>query len=157
MHELVKTFVEDAGNTAQSFGLGRVVGQIYAYLYFSAAPRGLQDMQDNLHISKGSASMCVRQLEGWGAVKKVWVKGDRRDYYEANDWFGKVLKNVLADVANKRFSDRDSLYAAAETQLAELDGSPETAFLRERIAHLKTFEEKARRVWNNPLIKALLG
>ncbi len=157
MNELVTNFIEDAGNTAQSFGLGRVVGQIYAYLFFSPDPRGLQDMQENLHISKGSASMCVRQLEGWGAVKKVWVKGDRRDYYEANDWFGKVLKNVLADVASKRFSDRDALYAAAEAQLTKLNGSPEAAFLRDRIAHLKSFETKARRVWNNPLMQALLG
>ncbi len=157
MNPLVTRFIADAGTTSQSFGLGRVVGQLYAYLYFSQTPRGLQDMQDALRISKGSASMCVRQLEGWGAVRKVWIKGDRRDYYEANDWFGKVLKNVLAELASKRFSDRDRLYAGAEAELAGLDGDAETQFLRDRIQHLQQFESKARRLWNNPLLQALLG
>ena len=80
MDRVVDKFIEDAGNLAQSFGLGRVVGQIYAYLYFSRTSKGLHDMQQDLHISKGSASMCVRQLEQWGAVSKIWIKGDRKDY-----------------------------------------------------------------------------
>ena len=140
---------------AQSFGLGRVVGQIYAYLYFSQEPRGLADMQSDLHISKGSASMCVRQLEQWGAVSKVWVKGDRKDYYEANDWFGKVLKNVLNDMIAKRFAHRDAFYEGIESELAKTTDA-DTRFLQERIAHIREFEAKAEKVWRNPMVKKLL-
>ena len=94
---VVRRFIEDAGNASQSLGVGRVLGQIYAYLYFSASPRCLADLQNVLGISKGSASICVRQLEQWGAVRKIWVKGDRKDYYEANDWFGQILKNAAPE------------------------------------------------------------
>ncbi len=141
---------------AQSFGLGRVVGQIYAYLYFSPDSKGLHDMQQDLHISKGSASMCVRQLETWGAVSKVWVKGDRKDYYEANDWFGKVLKNVLNDSIAKRFAHREEFYNEIESELKDMNGSKDTAFIKERLAHIKQFETKARKVWQNPMVKKLL-
>ena len=141
---------------AQSFGLGRVTGQIYAYLYFSREPKGLQDMQTGLHISKGSASMCVRQLEQWGAVKKVWVKGDRRDYYEANDWFGKVLKNVLNDTIAKRFAHREDFYRDVEEDLAELADSDDRKFIEERVEHLRRFEDKAQKIWQNPMIKKFL-
>jgi DNA-binding transcriptional regulator GbsR (MarR family) len=156
MHAVIEKCVSDAGNLAQAFGLGRVVGQIYAYLYFSPTPCGLSDMQEALGISKGSASMCVRQLEQWGAVNKVWVKGDRRDYYRANDWFGKVLKNVINDVMAGRFSGRESFYADLESNLGQGDDSEQEAFIRERLAHIRAFEEKARKMWENPLVQHFL-
>lgn len=157
MHTVVRKCIADAGNLAQALGLGRVVGQIYAFLYFSEEPRGLADMQGALGISKGSASMCVRQLEQWGAVRKVRATGDRRDYYAANDWFGKVLKNVLTDVIAKRFADRESFYAGLEKDLDSGAGDAGRAtFIRERLAHIRQFEDKTRRMWNNPLLQRFL-
>ncbi len=158
MHAVVERCVSDAGGLSQSLGLGRVVGQIYAYLYFSREARGLADMQHSLHISKGAASMCVRQLEQWGAVRKVAVPGDRRDYYQANDWFGKVLKNVLTDVIARRFADRESFYAGLEAIL-ENDGTEDPArtdFIRDRLAHIRRFEDKSRQMWQNPLLQRFL-
>jgi len=153
---IIQRFIEDTGNMAQSLGLGRVVGQIQAYLYFSQVPRCLGDMQESLGISKGSASTCVRQLEGWGAVKKVWIKGDRRDFYEANDWFGRIIKNIIVDLAAKRFTDRERLYGDVTDQLDQMDHSVDAEFLRERIAHLRAFENKAAKVWGNPILQTLL-
>ncbi len=156
MHNVVEKCISDAGNLAQAFGLGRVVGQIYAFLYFSPVPCGLSDMQQALGISKGSASTCVRQLEQWGAVNKVWVKGDRRDYYSANDWFGKVLKNVLTDVIAGRFAGRDTFYDELEQDLAA-DGNGEgTDFIRGRLAHIRQFEDKAKKTWGNPFLQHFL-
>ena len=156
MNPIVEKFISDAGNFAQSFGLGRVVGQIYAFLYFSQGPQGLGDMQEALQISKGSASMCVRQVEGWGAVRKIWVKGDRKDYYEANDWFGKVLKNILNESISKRFIQRDEFYEEIGSQLAEIEGDADAAFLKERVSHIKEFETKAQKVLKNPMVRKLL-
>lgn len=156
MNSVIERCVSDAGNLAQALGLGRVAGQIYSFLYFSTEPQGLADMQAALHISKGSASMCVRQLEQWGAVTQVWVKGDRRDYYSANNWFGKILKNVLTDVIAKRFSDRESFYTELERDLNEGGAGEDTAFIRERLAHIMQFEEKAKKMWDNPLLQHFL-
>jgi len=152
MHAVVRAYIEDAGNLAQALGVGRVVGQIYAYLYFSETPRGLADLQTELAISKGSASMCVRQLEQWDAVRKVERVGDRKDYYIANTWFGRVLKNCLMDQVNRRFADRETFYAGLEALLAEGDAREDRVFLAERLAHIRSFEEKARKMWSNPLV-----
>jgi len=157
MHSVVKRCISDAGNLAQALGLGKVVGQIYAYLYFSQEPRGLADMQSALGISKGSASMCVRQLEQWGAVRKIGVTGDRRDYYTANDWFGKVLKNVLTDVIAKRFADRELFYAEIENDLGNVSSdADQVTFIRERLDHIRRFDGKTRQMWNNPLLQRFL-
>ncbi len=157
MHIVVQRCISDAGNLAQALGLGKVVGQIYAFLYFSPQPRGLADLQSALRISKGSASTCVRQLEQWGAVTKVPAKGDRRDYYVANDWFGKVLKNILTEVVSKRFADREPFYDGLERELDAAGGAPDdTVFIRERLEHIRRFEGKARKMWGNPLLQRFL-
>ena len=156
---VVRRFIEDAGLATQSFGLGRVVGQIYAFLYFSSRPRSLGDMQEVLGISKGSASMGVRQLEQWDAVKRVLVRGDRKDYYEANDGFGRILKRVLFDTAAKKMSAYAELLDEAE-ELARLQTlhsqNGEGEFIRARIGRLRKFHDKVRSAWDNPIVRTLL-
>jgi len=117
---IIRRFIEDAGNTTQALGVGRVVGQIFAYLYFSEESRTLDDMKEALGISKGSASMGVRQLEQWGAVQRVWVKGDRKDFYTANDYFGQIIRNIAIDLMGKRIA---SLAQSLDSAEAELDAA----------------------------------
>jgi DNA-binding transcriptional regulator GbsR (MarR family) len=157
---IVRRFIEDAGNTTQALGVGRVIGQIFAYLYFSEEPRGLDDMKEALGISKGSASMGVRQLEQWGAVQRVWIKGDRKDYYTANDYFGQIVRNIATDLMGKRLASLSQSLDAAEAQLTPLDNQqPATDnpdFLKGRVARLREFQEKINRTWNNPIVKLML-
>jgi DNA-binding transcriptional regulator GbsR (MarR family) len=156
---IVHRFIEDAGTTSQSLGVGRVLGQIYAFLYFSQGPRSLADMQQVLGISKGSASTGVRQLEQWGAVRKVWIKGDRKDYYEANDWFGRILKNAVLDTVGTKLTAYSSLLDNVDSTMEEMnDGgiNGDSQFIRERVEHLRKFQRKAQRVWNSPILKQFL-
>jgi DNA-binding transcriptional regulator GbsR (MarR family) len=178
-----RRFISEAGNTTQALGVGRVVGQIYAFLYFSEPPRTLNDMTEALGISKGSASMGVRQLEQWGAVQQVWVKGDRKDYYTANDYFGQIIRNILTDIMGKRLEGLAASLdeAAREVQTSDHrhqtsdhrhqtsedpspdnrqpitdNGAAEQRFLRSRIARLRAFQQKVNKTWNNPLVKMIL-
>lgn len=164
---IIRRFIEDAGSTTQALGVGRVVGQIYAYLYFSEPPRTLDDMKEELGISKGSASMGVRQLEQWGAVQRVWVKGDRKDYYSANDYFGSIVRNVMADVMGKRLVSMSQLLDAADAVLGKAGETAartqhaagtetDSDFLRVKVQRLREFQGKVQSVWNNPVVKLML-
>ncbi len=164
---ITRRFIEEAGNTTQALGVGRVAGQVYAYLYFSPDPRTLDDMKEALGISKGGASMCVRQLEQWGAVQRVWVKGDRKDYYTANDYFGRLIRNLVQDVVGKRITAFTELLDQAD---GELNGGKEAAgdggrytggvdnqqFVRDRVQRLRAFQRKAEGLWNNPIVKMMV-
>ena len=157
LNPLVHRFIEDAGNMTQSLGVGRVIGQIYAYLYFGREPKNLAQMEEALGISKGSASTGVRQLEQWGAVRKVWVRGDRKDYYEASDWFGQIVKNAVLDTVGKKISSYAFLLEQVESELASMPGDDEEGeFIRERVAALRAFQKKAQSVWSKPIIRRLL-
>lgn len=159
LHPLVYRFIEDAGNTTQSFGVGRVIGQIYAFLYFCDSPATLDDMRDALEISKGSASIAVRQLEQWGAVQKVWVKGDRKDYYVAKETFGKIIKSAILETVGKKMGDYEALLAEAREQLEQSNDGDEPAriaFMQERLEHLQKFQRWSHQLWNSPLMQTLL-
>jgi DNA-binding transcriptional regulator GbsR (MarR family) len=154
---VVRRFVEEAGNLTQSFGVGRVLGQIYAYLYFSREHRSLADMQEALGISKGSASMGVRQLEQWGAVRKVWVKGDRKDYYQGNDWFGNILKHAVVDTVGKKMASYTSLLDDIQSELPRLAAdNGEGEFIKGRVEQLRSFQGRAQKFWNSRLLQRLL-
>ena len=150
MELIVNRFIEDAGNLTQSLGIGRVIGQIYAYLYFSPESKNLVDMQTALAVSKGSASTAVRQLEQWGAVRKVWVKGDRKDYYEAIDWLGGIIKSALMDTVEKKIDASSQMLGNLARSANNMGSNGQGIFIKERIAKLRDFQDKLKTAWNNP-------
>jgi DNA-binding transcriptional regulator GbsR (MarR family) len=87
--------LEGLGQLASYFGYNKVMGKMYGALLLSPDPLSLDDLMDHLDISKASVSMNMRTLENMGIVREVWVRGDRRKYYEAEADLWRVLTNVL--------------------------------------------------------------
>ncbi len=87
--------VDAFGRIYAMFGMPEVVGRIYGLLFFSEQPLGLEDIASELEVSKATVSIHIRFLEGIKNVRKVWVKGSRRDYYEAERNTGKIMAEHL--------------------------------------------------------------
>lgn len=159
LQQLRARFVESGGQISQSIGIGRVIGQIFAHIYFSREPQSLDDLTKELRISKGSASMSVRQLEQWGALKQVWIKGDRKDYYEATEDFGRMIRRALLDLIGRRMETTDTLLADAERFTKTNPASAkdlDRAFLDRRIKKMRVFRDRAQYIWDSSIIKLLL-
>ena len=69
-----------AGQIAESVGLNRSMGQLYAALYLGNRPMSLNELVRVCGMSKGNVSINIRRLENWGAVKKVWGRDNRKDF-----------------------------------------------------------------------------
>ncbi|MBI2082943.1 MAG: MarR family transcriptional regulator [Deltaproteobacteria bacterium] len=98
LDEVRDRLIESAGKiSANMLGMvSKVGGQIYSLLFLSRNPLSLDQISEQLKVSKGGVSVNVRMLEEAGLVRKVWVKGDRRDYYEAQrDYPRKLLKDFF--------------------------------------------------------------
>jgi len=95
-------FIEGIGHLASTVGLSRVIGQLYAMLFLSNEPLCLDDMAERLKISKGNASVNIRELEKLRIVRKVWVKGSRRDFYEAELDLEKLIRSGIVAAAKRR-------------------------------------------------------
>ncbi len=157
LQQLRQQFIETAGQFSQSLGFGRNIGQIYAHVYFSPEPQSLDDLTRHLGISKGSASMSVRQLENWQALRKVWVKGDRKDYFETTEAFGRIIRKAFLELVGQKMETADTLLQEAEASLKQQgNGSREAVHLRKRVAQLRAFRQRAQGLWESPLIRMLL-
>ena len=96
------SFIEGLGHLVSTMGLSRVIGQLYAMLFLSREPLCLDDMAERLRISKGNASVNIRELEKLRIVRKVWVKGSRKDYYEAELDLDKLIGNAIVGAVKRR-------------------------------------------------------
>ena len=72
-----------------------------------------------LGISKGSASTGTRQLAAWGAIRKVWVPGERRDYYEVVEDLGQLIRGSYNNLLKPRIQSSKDRLAALKVKLIE--------------------------------------
>jgi DNA-binding transcriptional regulator GbsR (MarR family) len=128
-------FIEMAGQMCVSIGFNRAVGQIYALLFFTEGPLSLKSISISLGMSKGNASINVRNLERWGAIKKIWKKGSREDYYEAELDIIKVVKNIFVTGVNKRVEMISNLISENE-KLLEKYNDKDAEIYKKRIGRI---------------------
>ncbi len=87
--------IEGLGQLTDFFGFSPVMGHLYGALLMSPEPLSLDELEEIVGKSKASVSMNMRALERWGMVREVWVKGDRRKFYEAESDLWKVVRSVI--------------------------------------------------------------
>lgn len=79
--DVVRQFVEAWGAMGSLWGINRSVARVHALLMANEEPLSLDEIADQLQMSKGNASMSLRELRTFGVVRQVEVPGDRRDFY----------------------------------------------------------------------------
>jgi len=78
------SFVLEWGRMSGSWGINPTMAQIHALLFITGEPMAMDDIIDRLGISRGNASMNLRDLMDWGVVRRFRKSGDRRDTYVAD-------------------------------------------------------------------------
>lgn len=92
-------------SVCDDFGLNRFLAQLYGILYMSNRPLSLDEIVARSGASKGNVSINIRELEKLGAVRNVWIKGSRKDYYEAELDIKKILSNKFKASMQKRLGE----------------------------------------------------
>lgn len=146
-------FLDRINHICKKFGLNNIMAQLYAVLYLSSKPMSLNDMVDRLNISKGSASVNIRALERYGAVKRVWVRGSRRDYYEADTDILKVVMDRVKIISQLRFSEIDAMTKSCYQILNSVspqdkDDDITLKIFKERLDKIETLRRQAHSLFN---------
>lgn len=76
-------FVTQWGVMGSSWGINRTMAQIHALLMITPRALTTDEVMEELKISRGNAHMNLRELVGWGLVRSVIRKGERKEYFEA--------------------------------------------------------------------------
>lgn len=88
---------DTVGRLMEFWGFKRPMGRMWTLLYLSPEPLGAAEIGAELKMSAGAVSMALGELVKWGAVKKSWRPGERRDFYEAETSVGKLVQRVLRE------------------------------------------------------------
>lgn len=125
------------GRLMQFWGFKRPMGRLWALLYLAPEPLSAAEIATQLKMSAGAVSMTLSELTKWGAAKKTWRPGERRDFYEAETSVWKLVRRVIGDRELSLVREFSEALSGAERALehAELDATVRS-FKKERVARL---------------------
>lgn len=124
------TFIERMGLQFEEDGLPRIAGRVMGLLLLKEDPASLEELANELQVSKASASTNCRLLEGAGLAERRALPGDRKDYYRADPDL--ALRSL--DSAQGRMENLVEILADALRDLP-----PEKTLARSRIRRLHDF------------------
>ncbi len=75
-------FIRRWGEMGANWGISRTMAEIHALLFVSSKPLCTDDVMSQLQVSRGNASMNLRQLVNWGLIYRVHQAGDRKEYFD---------------------------------------------------------------------------
>jgi DNA-binding transcriptional regulator GbsR (MarR family) len=90
--------VADAvGALIEAWGFKRNMGRMWTVLYLEDHPLNAADLGERLGLSTGAVSMLLTELQEWGAIRKAWVVGERKEHYEAETNIWKMVSRVFRE------------------------------------------------------------
>lgn len=134
--------IQEMGHLSSFAGFNKAMGQIYALLYLSQEPVSLSGIAEQLGISKGNASLNIQIMERWGLIHPVSKKGDRRDYYQAETDFWKIVRDIFNERDKKEIEHTiNSIGSILSSVNGSSNGqdSPDNRFYQERLGHMLEF------------------
>lgn len=136
-------FTQGLSRISHFWGFPKAMGATYAILYLSPHPLCLDDLVEQVGVTKGAISTNVRTLERLGMVHRQIQVGDRRDYYLAETDFWKIVKTVLRERQKSEFDHALHSVDDSLEMLAEVEPNPDEAelvrFYQARLSAMRTF------------------
>ncbi|MCP3902691.1 MAG: MarR family transcriptional regulator [Planctomycetes bacterium] len=97
LREARERFVALWGQMGSTWGIPRTMAQVHALLFIAGEPLNTDEVMEGLGISRGNASMTLRGLVDWGIVSRVHRRGDRKEYFVAEQDVWKMFRTILAE------------------------------------------------------------
>ena len=150
------------GRLIEFWGFKRNMGRIWSVLYLSPDPLSAEDLRECLGLSSGAVSMTLNELQRWGVVRKVWVQGERKDFFTAEIQLWKMISRVFNEREKAEIVSAIEAFEDALASLQPLRSSPDPAIRaraelqHERIRQLLELARLGRRLLDTLLATAKL-
>ena len=148
--EVIEFFVE----LSRLLGQPRSLAEIYGLLFISARPLAMDDLIERLQLSKGSASQGLKYLRNLGAVRMVYVAGDRRVHYEAVAELRNLVTRFLREHIVPHLDTGQARLDRIATMVKQLSAE-ERGQVNGRVKMLQSWERNVRRFL--PVVVKMLG
>ena len=134
------------GDVIEHWGFRKPLGRAWTVLYLADDALCAAELGERLAMSAGAVSMTLTELQRWGVVRRVWKPGERKEFYEAETDFWKMISRVVHDRERSLVA---SVRERLEQSRALLRKAHSTAANRariERVGKLLTFATMAESV-----------
>ncbi len=117
----VERFILHWGDQGGQWGVNRSVSQIHALLYLSERPLTAEEIAATLGLARSNVSNSIRELMAWNLIRRVPVRGDRREHFEAETDLWEMAMRIAA-VRKER--EIDPAVLALRACVADAEGDP---------------------------------
>jgi len=136
-HPDAKAFILHWGEMGTHWGVNRSVAQIHALLYLSDTPITAEVIAETLGLARSNVSTALKELQGYGIVRRVHVEGDRRDHFVAEADLWEMLMRIVAERKRREIDPIVALLGELSARLAADSQAPKV--VRERITRMHEF------------------
>ncbi len=133
----IEAFILHWGDLGGQWSVNRSVSQIHALLYLAEAPMTAEDIADVLGLARSNVSNSIKELHNWNLIRRVPVRNDRRDHFEAETDVWEIAARIAA---GRKAREIDPAIAALSgcMALAEKDTEISTT-VRKRLKAMHDF------------------
>jgi DNA-binding transcriptional regulator GbsR (MarR family) len=132
----LERFVLQWGDLGGKWGVNRSVAQIHALLYLSERALTAEEIAERLGLARSNVSNSIKELQAWNLIRRVPIKGDRRDHFEAETDVWEIFARIAM---GRKEREIDPAIATLRTCAAEASG--DKAINPVAIARLKALLE----------------
>lgn len=162
--EAKQKFIQSWGALGSQWGINKTMAQIHAYLMICPESVSMEEVMEELKISRGNASMNLRALIDWGIVYKDSKQGDRKEYFYAE----KDLDELAVKISRERTKReiKPALKVLKEVSSIEANKTKQEKHFKQQTGALYSFVLKADNAlekiteyndnWLGKLLKKLL-
>ena len=101
--EAKNKFVQTWGALGSQWGINKTMAQIHALLMIAPEPLSMEDVMEELQISRGNASMNLRALMDWGIVYKEFKQGERKEFFFAENDLDELSVKFAQERSKREF------------------------------------------------------
>ncbi|HSN83337.1 MAG TPA: hypothetical protein VLS88_12215 [Polyangiales bacterium] len=140
------------GRLMEFWGFRRHMGRLWTILYLSPEPLTTADLSETLQLSSSAVSLSLGDLVRWGAVRKTWRPGERKDFYEAESSVWKLLRRVYERRELNLIREANDALNEAQRVLESVRGRVGAAerrrvdFMRKRLSRLSALSRAGERL-----------
>jgi DNA-binding transcriptional regulator GbsR (MarR family) len=129
-------FILEWGRMSSSWGINRTMAQIHALLFVVGLPLEVNEIMDRLQISRGNASMNLRELMDWGVVRRFRHPGERKDTYVSETDPYLMFVRIIKERKRREIDPTQDAIREVVAKLPEDDPSEAAKSLRLRLQAL---------------------
>lgn len=123
----VPQIADAVGGLMEAWGFKRNMGRMWTILYLEDRPLSAPELGERLQLSTGAVSMLLTELGQWGAARKTWVVGERREHYEAETSIWKMVSRVFRERELRWIQTALEQFEAAKAKLDAAADEAESA------------------------------